>query len=140
MFKKKSLIITACMMCLICLLSISAYAATRGITSAQLGPVTLTGTIYTWEDYDSVSYAYGRTGVSPNSGIQSAYVTVKLYSYQYPSNPQSTTANYTGSSLMTTSTLSVNNGTHATSTHNAVVVSGGVTYTLTDPLSITENY
>ncbi len=124
-------------------MTISVFAlpiSTQGITSATLGNITLTGTIYTWEDYNSVSYTYGRTGLSSTSGVQSAYVTVKLYSYQYPNNPTSTTASFSGSSLMTTSTISVDNGTHATSTHNAVVIYNGVVYTLQNPLSITETY
>jgi len=138
MKKRFGILLAILMIASIC--TVSVYAALQEITSGQIGSVEITGTLYAYEDYNSESYAYGRTFLDPNTGIQSAYCTVKVYPYSNPRNPASTTASYTGSSIMTTSTISVTNGTHAESTHNAEIIENGVYSTLTEPLSITVNY
>lgn len=138
MKRRFGILLAILMIASICTVSI--YAALQEITSGQIGSVEITGTLYAYEDYNSKSYAYGKTFLDPNIGIQSAYCTVKVYPYSTSSNPASTTANYTGSSIITTSTISVSNGTHAESTHNAEIIENGVYSTLSEPLSITVNY
>ena len=120
--------------------TVGVYATMQEITRGQIGSVEITGTLYAYENYDSESFAYGRTFLEPNSGVQSAYCTVKVYPYSNPSDPATTTASYTGSSIMTTSTISVINGTHAESEHNAEILESGVLSTLAEPLQITVDY
>lgn len=138
MKRKISIIVSLFIVAIIC--SVGVYAAMMAIDSGYIGSTEITGTLYTYEDYNSICSAYGRTALSSTTGVRSAYCTVTIIPYNESIDPISTSAYYSGSSVMTTSTVSYSNCETAESEHNAVIVQNGVTMTLNSPLFNEESY
>ena len=90
MKKRIGTILAILMVLSIC--TVGVYATMQEITRGQIGSVEITGTLYAYENYDSESFAYGRTFLEPNSGVQSAYCTVNVYPYSDPSNRLASTS------------------------------------------------